>query len=45
MDFNEHVENAISHYIIYEGKDFFPDNEGKNIIFRSDDILVIKEKL
>lgn len=41
---NEPVENAIPHYIIYEGKDFFPDNKGEDIIFEADDILVIKEK-
>jgi hypothetical protein len=40
---NEPVEEADAHYIIYEGKEFFPDNEDENIIFRSDDILVIKE--
>jgi 4-amino-4-deoxy-L-arabinose transferase-like glycosyltransferase len=41
---NEPVEKANAHYIIYEGKDFFPDNEDENIIFKSTDILVIKEK-
>ena len=41
---NEPVEKARAHYIIYEGKDFFPDSNGENIIFKSDDILVIKEK-
>ena len=41
---NEPVENASPHYIIYEGKDFFPDSEDENIIFKSDEILVIKEK-
>jgi hypothetical protein len=41
---NEPVENAGPHYIIYEGIEYFPDYEDGNIIFKSDDILVIKEK-
>lgn len=42
---NEPVVNVIPHYIIYEGSGFIPDSEGEDIIFKSDDILVIKEKL
>ena len=41
---NEPVENAGVHYIIYEGNEYFPDNAEDTIIYKSDDILVIKEQ-
>jgi len=41
---NEPIENANEHYIIYEGKDYFPDNKDEKTIFESDDILVTREE-